>query len=177
MVAIKGKGKTAVGLSVLNDADVLAVLQKLDMEVRFTVSDNAMRAAAKPIRSKMRSIVPDSRRTNSRALQSNRTRQKWANSNPLYTTLATVVRKHKAGATAFVGPSYSDGGGHGNLFSKDHPKAVYWGRDAVQASKKSRTVNRFVKRSADEAGAAAKAAAIKIITNALRNPTGSGLLK
>ena len=171
------KARSAVGLSVLNDADVLAVLQKLDMEVRFTVSDKAMRAAAKPIRSKMRSIVPDSRRTNSRALQSNRTRQKWANSNPLYTTLATVVRKHKAGATAFVGPSYSDGGGHGNLFSKKNRRSVFWGKDAILASERNRQVNQFVKRSADEAGAAAKAAAINVITNALRNPTGSGLLK
>lgn len=177
MVAIKGNKKASVGLSVLNDADVMAILQKIDREVRFDVSDKAMRAAAKPIRSKMRAIVPDSRRTNSRALQSNRTRQKWANSNPLYTTLATVVRKFRYGAKALVGPSYSDGGGHGNLFSRDHPKAVYWGRDAVQASKKSRTVNRFVKRAADEAGAAAKAAAVRVIANALKNPTGSGLLK
>ncbi len=28
-----------------------------------------------------------------------------------------------------VGPSYSDGGGHGNLFSKDHKRKVLWGRD------------------------------------------------
>jgi hypothetical protein len=177
MVAIKGLKKAGVNLRGLNDKDVNDLLKKLEKNVLYVVSDKAMRAAAKPIRSKMRSIVPDSRRTNSRALQSNKTRQRWANSSPLYTTLKTVVRKMRYGAKAIVGPSYTDGGGHGNLFSRDHPRAVYWGRDAVQASKKSRTVNRFVKRSADEAGAAAKGAAIRVITNALRNPTGSGLLK
>lgn len=177
MVAIKGNKKASVGLSALNDADVLAILKKLDTEVRYSVSDKAMRAAAKPIRSKMRAIVPDSRRTNSRALQSNKTRQKWANSAPLHTTIKTVVRKFPRGAKAFVGPSYSDGGGHGNLFSVNHKRAVFWGKDAILAAQRFRQVNQFVKRTADLAGGAAKAAAIRVITNALQNPRGSGLLK
>ena len=45
-----------------------------------------------------------------------------------------------------VGPSYSEGGGHGNLFSKDHKRKVLWGRDGGTI----RSVNQFVKRSADE---------------------------
>jgi hypothetical protein len=47
----------------------------------------------------------------------------------------------------------------------------------VQASKRSRTVNQFVKRSADEASGAAKSAAIRVIKEYLDNPQGSGLLK
>lgn len=177
MVAIKGTKKASVGLTVMNDKEVLDLFKKLDTEVRFKVCDKAMRAAARPVHTKMRMLVPDSRRTKSRELQSQKTRQRWVNSKPLYTTIATVIRKFRTGAKAIVGPSWSDGGGHGNFFSKDHPRAVYWGRDAVQASKKSRTVNQFVKRAADQAAPAAKAAAIRVITEALNNPMGSGLLK
>jgi len=175
MVAITKRAQ--IGMTVLNDKEVQDLFKKLDTEVRFKVCDKAMRAAARPVQTKMRMIVPDSRRTNSRKLQSQKTRQRWSGSKPLHTTLATVVRRFRTGAKAIVGPSWSDGGGHGNLFSKDHARAVYWGRDAVQASKRSRTVNQFVKRSADEASGAAKSAAIRVIKEYLDNPQGSGLLK
>jgi hypothetical protein len=177
MVAIKGAKKASVGLTVLNDKEVQDLFKKLDTQVRYTVCDKAMRSAARPVLTKMLMLVPDSRSTNSRKLQSQRTRQRWSGSKPLHTTIMTVVRRFRTGAKAIVGPSWSDGGGHGNLFSKDHARAVYWGRDAVQASKRSRTVNQFVKRSADEASGAAKSAAIRVIKEYLDNPQGSGLLK
>jgi hypothetical protein len=58
------------------------------------------------------------------------------------------------GAVGLVGPSYSDGGGHGNLFSRDHKRKVNWGRDTGGI----RVVNQFVKKTADETASAASAA-------------------
>jgi len=65
------------------------------------------------------------------------------------------------GRIGLVGPSYSDGGGHGNLFSKDHKRKVLWGRDAGTIRK----VNQFVKKTADET----KAAASSAVTSSLKS--------
>jgi hypothetical protein len=101
----------------------------------------------------------------SRRRQSAKTKQRWSGAKKLKTTIKAVVRRKMKygtvnGAIGLVGPSYSDGGGHGNLFSKDHKRKVLWGRDAGTI----RTVNQFVKRTADETKSAASAA----VTSALK---------
>jgi hypothetical protein len=94
-----------------------------------------------------------------RQQQSAKTKRKWSGAKKLKTTIKAVVRRKMkfgtvSGAVGLVGPSYSDGGGHGNLFSKNHKRKVLWGRDAGTVRK----VNQFVKRTADETKAAASAA-------------------
>ena len=85
-------------------------------------------------------------------------------SKKLKDTIRSVVRtRRKAGITAgligLVGPSYSEGGGHGNLFSRDHKRKVLWGRDAGS----TRSVNQFVKRAADESSGQAEAAVVSAL--------------
>ena len=174
--------RAAVGLSMQNDNELLKLFKELDQRVRFKVSDKAVSEGAKPVLAVMRSIVPDSRKTNSRAKQSEKTRSKWSGSRPLHTTLRRVIRKGQYGAKAFIGPSYSDGGGHGNLFSKPHKRTVYWGRDGasdvalggIGNAGATRLVNQFVKRSADVAGPVATRRAIDAVKRELAKGFAGG---
>jgi hypothetical protein len=148
--------KASVGMSMVNDKELIAAIKELDKLVQFKVVDNALKAGAKPVNAAMKVNAPDSRKTGSRKKQSRASKTKWSGSRPLRSTIRTVVRKQETGAIALVGPSYSEGGGHGNLFSKDHKRKVLWGR----GTKAIRQVNRFVKHTADQTAGAAKAAII-----------------
>jgi hypothetical protein len=111
-------------------------------------------------------MIANTPESDGRKQQSAKTKRKWSGAKKLKTTIKAVVRRKMKygtvnGAIGLVGPSYSDGGGHGNLFSKDHKRKVLWGRDAGTI----RTVNQFVKRTADETKAAASAA----VTSALKS--------
>ena len=173
--------KASVGLSMLNDAELHKLFKKVDKLMRFKVADDAVRAGAKPILAVMKPIAPDSRKTNSRAKQSEKTRNKWY-SKPLHTTLKFVVRKYYNGAKAIVGPDYFGGGGHGNLFSKNHKRTVYWGRDAasdvllggIGNAGSTRLVNQFVKRSADIAGPIALRKTIAVVKQGLNQSVRNG---
>jgi hypothetical protein len=149
----------------LIDGDkVLKALEHLSYVVQTTVIENAMQAGAVPVEAAMIANTPDS--DGSRDKQSDKTKRRWSGANRLKTTIRSVVRPRVkfgtlVGRYALVGPSYSHGGGHGNLFSKDHKRKVLWGRDAGTIRK----VNQFVKRTADETKAAASAA----VTSALKS--------
>jgi len=65
--------------------------------------------------------------------------------------------------TGLVGPSYSEGGGHGNLFSRDHKRRVLWGRDGGSV----RVVNQFVKRAADQSRGQAEAAVVQSVKSGI----------
>jgi hypothetical protein len=142
---------------------LIAELQKFVLEVQNTVAQQAIDAGTKPVLVAMIANTPES--DGSRRRQSAKTKQRWSGAKKLKTTIKAVVRRKMKygtvnGAIGLVGPSYSDGGGHGNLFSKDHKRKVLWGRDAGTI----RTVNQFVKRTADETKSAASAA----VTSALK---------
>jgi hypothetical protein len=142
---------------------LIAELQKFALEVQNTVAQQAIDAGTKPVLTAMIANTPES--DGSRQQQSAKTRRRWSGAKKLKTTIKAVVRRKMKygtvnGAVGLVGPSYSDGGGHGNLFSKDHKRKVLWGRDAGTI----RQVNQFVKRTADETKSAASAA----VTSALK---------
>jgi hypothetical protein len=148
-----------VGFSMVNAHSLIKQLEAMAVEVRENIAATALEAGMKPVQASVTANTPESSVTGSRKKQSTKTRQKWSGSKKLKTTIRSVVRKRKfagitAGMIGLVGPSYSDGGGHGNLFSKDHKSKVLWGRDGGVI----RSVNQFVKRSADESRAAAAAA-------------------
>jgi predicted Rdx family selenoprotein len=129
----------SVGMELINGNELVQALQKLVYEVQTTVLTKASQ---------------DGRRQ-----QSSKTKQKWSGAKKLKTTIRSVVRPQRkfgqiVGRLGLVGPSYSDGGGHGNLFSRDHNRKVLWGRDAGTVRK----VNQFVKRTADETKSAAASA-------------------
>lgn len=170
--------RTSVGMTMLNDAQLLKQLEALAIQVREKVGKQALDAGVKPVQAAVTANAPDSDLTESRKKQSQKTKRKWAGSKKLNTTIRGVVRTRKkagitAGMIALVGPSYSDGGGHGNLFSKDHKRKVLWGRDGGTI----RSVNQFVKKSADESKAAAEAAivyAVKTGIDAAARATRNG---
>jgi hypothetical protein len=144
----------------LIDADkFIAELEKLEYLVQAKVLEDAIEAGMQPVITAMIANSPDSDKTGSRDKQSAEIKRRWSGSRKLKTTIRGVVRKRVkfgqlVGRIGLVGPSYSDGGGHGNLFSKDHETAVYWGKDSRQV----RRVDQFVKKTADETRAAASAA-------------------
>jgi hypothetical protein len=136
---------------------LIAELQKFALEVQNIVVQQAVDAGTKPVLTAMIANTPESDGT--RQQQSAKTKRKWSGAKKLKTTIKAVVRRKMkfgtvSGAIGLVGPSYSDGGGHGNLFSKNHKRKVLWGRDAGTV----RQVNQFVKRTADETKSAASAA-------------------
>ena len=160
--------RTSVGMSMMNDSQLLKQLEALAIQVREVVGKQALEAGSAPVQAAVTANAPDSNITQSRKKQSTKTKQKWSGSKKLNTTIRNVVRTRKkagitAGMVALIGPSYSDGGGHGNLFSKDHKRKVLWGRDGGTI----RTVNQFVKRSADESKAAAEAAIVSAVRSGI----------
>lgn len=157
--------KASVGMELLNGSDLIKAIEKLDAMVRIKVTDKAVRAGAAPIRKQMRANAPDSRRTGSLERQSQGTRSKWKNAARLKNVIRAVNRKTPSGTIALVGPSYSDGGGHGNLFSRDHKRTVLWGRDTGS----TRTVNQFVKATADQTRSAAMSAMMQVIKREIDN--------
>lgn len=148
-----------VGFQMLNADALIKQLDKLAFEVREDIAGKAIEAGMKPVQSAMIANTPES--TGSRSKQSSKTRRKWSGSKKLKTTIRSVVRKTRragiaAGVLGLVGPGYSEGGGHGNLFSKDHKRKVLWGRDSGTV----RQVNQFVKRTADQTRGQAESALI-----------------
>jgi hypothetical protein len=153
--------RTGIGMEMLNGSQLIKQLEALAIQVREKVGKDALEAGMAPVQSAVIANTPESSVTGSRKKQSTKTKQRWSGSKKLKTTIRSVVRtRKKAGITAgmvgLVGPSYSDGGGHGNLFSKDHKRKVLWGRDGGVI----RSVNQFVKRSADQSRSQAEAAVV-----------------
>ena len=150
-----------IGVSELHQA-----IQQLDVLVRMKVVDKAVRAGAKPVQKRMRANAPDSRKTGSLAKQSKSTHSKWKNAARLKNVIRSVVRLYPGGAAAYVGPSYTDGGGHGNFFSpRTHERKVLWGKEPKFAA--SRVVNQFVKNAADQSKEEAKSALISSAKKAI----------
>lgn len=150
------RANAQIGMQLLNGADLIKQLEALEFQVSENVAAKAISAAMNPIENAMKANTPESQ--GSREKQSAKTKTKWAGSRKLKTTIRSVVRRRKragiaAGVLGLVGPGYSEGGGHGNLFAKDHKRKVLWGKDSGSI----RTVNQFVKRSADETSAQARA--------------------
>jgi hypothetical protein len=151
------RARAQIGLQLIDGDKLIKQLEQLSHEVRNTVAKQAISAGLQPIQRAIEATAPESQ--GSREKQSKTTRQRWSGSKKLKTTIRSVIRERKragimAGIVGLVGPSYSDGGGHGNLFSKEHKRRVDWGRDSGTIRK----VNQFVKIAADETHAAAKSA-------------------
>lgn len=166
----RNAGKASVSFDMQGVAKLLKQLETLDIQVRQTIGQNALKAGMQPVEAAVRANAPESSKTGSRKKQSTQSRGKWSGSKKLKNTIRSVVRvQRKAGITSgilgLVGPSYSEGGGHGNLFSRDHKRKVLWGRGTVGI----RTVNQFVKRAADESQTAAKAAVISSLKGGLQS--------
>ena len=160
--------RTSVGMQLLNGDKLIKQLEALSQQVRDVVAKDAISAAMVPVEQSVIANTPESSTTGSRAKQSSRTRQKWSGSKKLKSTIRSVTRTRKragitAGQMGMVGPSYSDGGGHGNLFSKDHKRKVFWGRDAGTI----RVQNQFVKRAADQSKARASAVLTQALTTGI----------
>lgn len=150
----RGTASASIGLELVDGDVLIEQLDRLQVEVGDEIAKKAIAAALQPIESTMISIAPES--TGSREKQSKSTRTKWQNTKKLKTTIRSVVREKRragifSGIVGLVGPSYSDGGGHGNLFARDHARKVLWGRDSGSVRK----VNQFVKKSADQTRARA----------------------
>jgi hypothetical protein len=156
--------RAAIGMELIGGDKFLKELERFTIEVQQNVTQEAIEAGTKPVLAAMIPNTPQS--SGSRNKQSTKTRERWSGSKSLRTTIKAVVRQRRkfgvaTGAVGLVGPSYSDGGGHGNLFSKDHKRKVLWGRDSGTI----RTVNQFVKKTADETQGQATAA----VMNRLRS--------
>jgi hypothetical protein len=155
-------------MQMLNGSDLIKQLEALAIEVREQIGKDALESGMKPVQAAVTALAPESSVTGSRKKQSSKTKQKWSGSKKLKSVIRSVVRTRKragitAGMTGLVGPSYSDGGGHGNLFSKDHKRRVLWGRDGGSV----RTVNQFVKRAADQSRAQAEAAVVQSVKSGI----------
>lgn len=156
------KTRASVGMELVDGDKFLKSLEKFTAEVQNKVVEEAIHAGTQPVLKAMIPNTPES--SGSRSQQSQIARQRWSGSKKLSTTIRAVVRKRRkfgvvSGAVGLVGPSYSDGGGHGNLFSKNHKRKVLWGRDSGEI----RIVNQFVKKTADESKMAARSALQKAL--------------
>lgn len=152
------KSRASVGMSMASD-ELISTINELDRLVKFKVVDKALKAAARPVLSRMRANTPSSGASGSRKKQSAKVRARFSNSRPLKTAIRSVVRRYERGGISLVGPSYTHGGGHGNFFARDHKQKVLWGKPTGDIRK----VNQFVKATADETAGAARTAMIATI--------------
>lgn len=160
--------KASIGMELVGDKELIKAINALNWQVKNKVTDKAVRDGAKPIRVAMKANAPDSRRTGSREKQSTSTRSKWKNTARLKTVIKSVVRKYEKGAIGIIGPSYSDGGGHGNFFSPvTHKRKVLWGKEPRSAA--SRVINRFVKDTVDQTQEQSRAAMIQSIKKSMHD--------
>lgn len=153
----KSKHKAFVGMELIDGDQFNDALLQLEYLIQREVIEKAIAAGNEPVRLAMIANAPESH--GSRKKQSSRTRDRWSGSRKLKTTIRAVVRSRTrfgqiTGRIGLIGPAYNLGGGHGNLFSKDHTRKVLWGRDGGTI----RVVNQFVKKTADQTRAAASAA-------------------
>lgn len=158
----------SIGMQLIDGSKLVKQLEQLAIQVREKIGSEALQDGMRPVQASVTANTPESDITGSRKKQSSKTRQKWSGSKKLKTTIRSVVRTRKragitAGMLGLVGPSYSEGGGHGNLFSKNHKRKVLWGRDSGTI----RIVNQFIKRSADESRAAASAAVVSSLKSGI----------
>jgi hypothetical protein len=158
--------KASIGMQLIDAEGLIKQLEALGHAVRDTVAREAIEAAMVPVHAAIQANTPES--IGSRDKQSTKTKQKWSKSKKLKTTIRSVYRVRKragitAGALGLVGPSYSDGGGHGNLFAKDHKRMVLWGRDGGAV----RVVNQFVKLAADQSRGQAAAALTQAVQSGI----------
>ena len=166
MARLRGRGGVSVGMEMINADQFVKALEQLNVIVQGNVIEDAINAAMRPVITAMIANTPES--DGSRDLQSTKTKAKWAGSKKLKTTIRGVVRRRvkygkTVGRVGIVGPSWSDGGGHGNLFSRDHKRKVLWGRDGGGI----RVVNQFVKRTADQTRSAASAVMISSLKHGI----------
>jgi hypothetical protein len=151
----------------LEDTDeFIKKLAKFTLAVQNEIVEESVRDAMQPILSAMIANTPES--DGSRRRQSQASRTKWSGSQKLKHTIRAEVRKRMkfgvvGGALGLVGPSYSDGGGHGNLFARDHKRKVLWGRDSGTVRK----VNQFVKRTADQTRSAAQSRILRSLASGI----------
>jgi hypothetical protein len=158
--------RASIGMKMEGADDLLSALKELEYEARTEIAEKAIQAGTKPILSAMVPMTPKSR--NNRAGQSEKMRKQWESSKPLHTTIRAVVRDRRrlgvvGGKVGLVGPSHDDGGGHGNLFARQHKSQNWWGKPAT----KSRIIDNFVKRAADQAGGAANSVVIATLKKQL----------
>jgi len=158
--------KASVGMELINEESLIKALEEIEYFLQTEIIEKAIAAGTEPVRIAMIANAPES--SGSRERQSASTRTRWAGSRKLKQTIRAVVRPRVkfgvlVGRTGLVGPSYSEGGGHGNLFSKDHKRKVLWGQDSGVV----RQVNQFVKRTADETKSAATNAVISTLKREL----------
>lgn len=149
--------KVSVGMDLIDADQFIEALRELEYLVQGKVIEDAIEAGMKPVISAMIANTPESH--GSRNKQSFKTKQRWKGSGKLKNTIRGVVRRTTrfgklVGRMGLVGPAYNLGGGHGNLFSKDHRSKVLWGNDTGTVRK----VNQFVKRTADQTRSASSAA-------------------
>ena len=158
----KGSARASIGFSIDDTDKIIKDLEKFAVEVQQKIAKESIDQALKPILRAMKANAPESR--GSRDKQSSISKQAWSGTKKLKTTIKAVVRSKTkygivSGAIGLVGPSYSDGGGHGNLFSKNHKRKVRWGRDTGEI----RIVNQFVKKTADETRDLARSAMLRAL--------------
>jgi hypothetical protein len=158
----RNTARASVGMKLEGAEELIEAFKELAFEAQTEIAQKSIKAGTVPILSAMVPMTPKSR--DNRAGQSEKMRKQWESSKPLHTTIRAVVRERRrfgvlSGAVGLVGPSYNDGGGHGNLFARQHKSQNWWGKPAT----KSRIIDNFVKRSADRAGAAASSAVIKAL--------------
>jgi hypothetical protein len=157
--AAKRKASKKVTFELSGEDALISQLKELDHWVRNDIAEKALSSVSQDVLASMRANVPDSASTGSRSKMSQKAKSTWSGSKKLKNTLTFVIRRSGSFVNAFIGPDYKAGGGHGNLFSRDHKRSVFWGRDGGGI----RRVNQFVKKAADETAAKSKAKMIAIL--------------
>ena len=117
------------------DAELGRMFDAVPVLERHRVSDQVVRAGAKPITKRAQSLIPRSKKEDTdKRSKKQRAAADWAK--PLWRTVKLVVRKGaKAGAVAVTGPEYTGKTGAGQkiyLIAEHKQKGrrmFFWGKD------------------------------------------------
>jgi hypothetical protein len=137
------------------DENELKKLAKIPEFVRYKAADKALKAMAKPVIEKAKSIAPDSRATGTRKKWSRKYKDdsKWQIDSGK--NISSKVIKNDSGAVTYIGATFPKGNKQQFNASPDGRKEVFWGRPQGTVYKPP---ERFIQKAFDETRSAQQSA-------------------
>lgn len=141
-----------IDVSVDGVDDVLKMLEEVDRNTYFKVTDKGVRKASQVVQKRAKQLAPRSSETGSARKRSVTQQRSGKWDIPLHTTITTKVVKYDNGAVGVVGPSWPDGNKAFFNNAAKGRRVVYWGRKQGTLYKGTDWLKRSLDESADEAG-------------------------
>lgn len=157
-----------INVSVDGVDDVLKMLEEVDHNTYFKVTDKGIRKASQLVQRRAKQLAPRSSKTGSAKKRSVSQSQSGNWNIPLSKTIISKVLKHARGALGIVGPSWPEGNKAFFNNAKNGRREVYWGKPQGTIYKGED----WLKRAFDESAEEAQEVLVETVRDAVKEVTG-----